>query len=333
MKQKKILVTGGAGFIGSAFIRLADSLGIQVAVVDKLTYAGDYTRIKGLKNIRFYKNDIGDKKSIAGILSREKPEAIIHFAAETHVDRSILDSAVFVNTNIAGVQNLMEAARVTNIKKYIHISTDEVYGEIKRGSFSESHPLEPNSPYAASKASADLLVKSYIRTYNFPAIIVRPSNNYGPWQYPEKLIPVVIYKAFHNLTIPVYAKGFNIREWLYVEDCAQAILTVLLKGTLGETYNIGSGCEERNIDVVNEILSIMKKPRTLIEFVKDRPGHDWRYSLNFSKIKKLGWKPKINFSEGIARTVLWNLENRAWLEDKVSYLRSYWKKVYKKGAQ
>ncbi len=318
MKPKKILITGGAGFIGSAFVRLTHALGMRLIVIDKLTYAGDMQRISGLGNIRFYKTDIRNKKAIADIFSREKPDTVVNFAAETHVDRSIADSEVFITTNIGGVHVLMEAARKAGTKRFIHISTDEVYGEIAQGAFRETHQLAPNSPYAASKASADMLVKSYIRTYGFPAIIVRPSNNFGPWQYPEKLIPVVITRAMQNQSVPVYAKGLNVREWLFVDDSARAILAVMTQGKLGECYNIGSGNERRNIDVVTAILDILEKPRSLIRYVADRPGHDLRYALDCAKVKKLGWKPRIDFNTGLHQTVQWYLQYRKWVIKKLT---------------
>ena len=210
------------------------------------------------------------------------------------------------------------------------LSTDEVYGEIEKGEFFERSQIKPNSPYSVSKAASDLLVQAYIRTYGFPGIIVRPSNNYGPWQYPEKFVPVIIYKALNNEKIPVYGKGINIREWLYVSDCANAIMAILNKGKTGEIYNIGSGNERKNIEVVSHILSILKKPANLIEFVKDRPGHDIRYSLNFDKIKKeMGWEPKIDFKNGMELTVSWFKNNYPWLEGRVKFTKNYWKKVYK----
>jgi len=311
----KILVTGGAGFIGSEFVRQAVSSGYKVIVADKLTYAGDPARLKEVEGeYKFYKADICDKKSIESIFKKENPDAVVHFAAETHVDRSIQDTTPFIETNIKGTQVLLDVARKYKIKKFIHISTEEVYGEIAKGKFTEDSLLRPNSPYAASKAAADLLIRSYIRTYGFPAIIVRPSNNYGPWQYPEKLIPLAIMKALRGQKIPVYSKGENIREWLYVSDCANAILLILEKGRTGEIYNVGSGQEKRNIDVVKRILKILGKPQGLIEFVKDRPGHDFRYSLNSSEIKKeLGWQAKVKFENGLENTVNWYLENESWI--------------------
>lgn len=325
----KILVTGGAGFIGSEFVRQGVNKGYKVIVVDKLTYAGDLERLKEIKEkFKFYKVDICNRNEINNIFKKEMPQVIVHFAAESHVDRSILNISTFIETNVKGTQVLLDVARKYNIKRFIHISTDEVYGDIKRGKFTEDSPLNPSSPYSASKAAADCLVKSYIRTYNFPAIIVRPSNNYGPWQYPEKFIPLAIYKVLNDKKIPVYARGLNKREWLYVCDCAEAIFCILRKARLGQIYNVGSGIEMRNIDTANEILKILNRPPRLIQFVKDRPGHDYRYALNCSKVKRIGWGRKVNFTEGIKKTVDWCESNNNWLVSKVKYLRLYWRKVY-----
>lgn len=333
-KLPKILVTGGAGFIGSAFVRLLLSRDcffqrLSLIVVDKLTYAGDLARISDAEGkCKFYKADIGNKKQIELIFKNEKPDILVNFAAETHVDRSILDADNFIETNIRGAQVLLETSRKYNLSRFIQVSTDEIYGDIEKGEFTEDSPLNPSSPYSASKAAADLLVKSYIRTFQLPAIIVRPSNNFGPWQYPEKFIPVVIYKAMRNEKIPVYGNGLNVREWLYVGDCADAILNIALRGRMGGIYNLGSGNERKNIDVAKEILKILGKPRGLIEYVNDRPGHDLRYSLNFSKIRKdLGWQPRITFEAGLIKTVNWYRNNTAWLEKKVKYLRNHWKDI------
>lgn len=338
-KRSKILVTGAAGFIGSAFARLViarreapkQSRFPGIVIVDNLTYAGDLKRLEGIKGkFKFFKADICDKKQIEAILKKEKPEVIVNFSAETHVDRSILGSDEFIKTNILGTQILLDASRKYGLKRFVHISTDEVYGDIKKGEFSERSLLNPSSPYSASKASADLLVKSYIRTFKFPAIICRPSNNYGPWQYPEKLIPVVIYKALKNERVPVYAKGLNVREWLYVDDCAGAILAIMDKGRIGEIYNIGSCVEKTNIEVVKRVLDLLDKPRSLVKFVQDRPGHDLRYCLDHSKISnELGWKPRVSFDEGIRKTVDWYANNLPWLEAKAKTLKSYWKRIYK----
>jgi len=312
----KIIVTGGAGFIGSEFVRQAVKQGYKVAVVDKLTYASDLQRLKEVKGkFKFYKTDICNQKRIASIFSEEKPEVVFNFAAETHVDKSIRNASPFIDTNVKGTQILLDVSRENKIKKFIHISTDEVYGEITQGQFSEIYPLKPSSPYAASKAAADLLIKAYIRTYGFPGIIARPCNNYGHWQYPEKLIPLVILKALKNQKIPIYGKGQNMREWLYVSDCIEAVLLILQKGRLGEIYNIGSSQEKKNIDIVRQILGILGKSQELIEFVEDRPGHDFRYFLNSEKIRsELCWNPKIRFDEGIKYTVQWYINNKKWLD-------------------
>jgi len=328
----KILVTGGAGFIGSAFVRqlLSGKQRVKFIVVDKLTYAGDLKRLSGVKGrFKFYKADIAVSSAIRKIFKKERPDTVVHFAAETHVDRSILDATAFLKTNIIGTQILLDAARECKVAKFIQISTDEVYGDIKKGKFTEDSPLKPNSPYAASKAAADMLIRSYIRTYKFPAIIVRPSNNYGPWQYPEKFIPVVIAKAGSFKKVPIFAQGFNKREWLYVTDCARAIELITKKGKIGEIYNITSGHESRNIDTAKSVLNSMGRPHRLIEYVRDRPGHDFRYCLDASKIKKIGWKARTDFREGVNRTIAWYMDNIDWLNTKTKYLSGYWSKVYK----
>ncbi len=328
--MKKIIVTGGAGFIGSEFIRQVVKLGYKVIVLDSISYAGDKNRLRDVaKDIAFHKVSINNALAVNALIKKEKPSFIVHFAAETHVDRSILDGQIFLKTNIIGTQVLLEAAREHGIEKFIHISTDEVYGDIEKGQFFEDTPFKPNSPYSVSKASADMLVSAYARTYNLPINIIRASNNYGPWQYPEKLLPVVIYKALNDQKIPVYGKGLNIREWLFVEDCARAVVAVMQKGKIGEVYNVGSGIEKCNIDVVKAVLKNLQKPETLIEFVKDRPGHDFRYSLNCDKLhKQLGWKPQYDFEKGLAQTIKWYVDNESWLNKKVSYLKEYWKAVY-----
>ncbi len=331
--MKKIFVTGGAGFIGSEFVRKGVKRGEKVSVIDKLTYAGDLKRIESVKSdISFYKCDITDRNSIEKILIKEKPDVIVHFAAESHVDRSIFEPFSFVETNIKGTAILLDAVKKLEIEKFINISTDEVYGELKReGKFRETSPLNPNSPYAVSKASADMMGRAYFRTYGIPIITVRASNNYGPWQYPEKLIPVIILKAYKNEKIPIYGKGENVREWLFVEDFVEAIFKIIYNGKIGEIYNVGSGFEKKNIDVAKTILSLMGKPYELIEFVEDRPGHDFRYSLSSEKIKKeLGWKPLISFEQGVKKTVEWYLSEIEWVIEKSKELQNLWKKVYKK---
>ncbi|WP_163328999.1 dTDP-glucose 4,6-dehydratase [Desulfurobacterium thermolithotrophum] len=327
----KLLVTGGAGFIGSEFVRQAIKKGLETIVVDKLTYAGDLERLKEVEDkISFYKADITNKEFMEHIFKAEKPDVVVHFAAESHVDRSILDATPFIETNVKGTQILLDVAKETGVNLFVNIATDEVYGELgEDGQFYEDTPLNPNSPYSVSKASADMLGRAYYRTYGLPVITVRPSNNYGYWQYPEKLIPVVILKALNNEPIPVYGTGENIREWLFVSDCAEAVFEIIEKGKPGEIYNVGSGEEKRNIDVVKSILQILNKPEDLITFVKDRPGHDFRYSLNTEKIEKeLGWKAKVKFEEGIEKTVKWYLDNLEWVNRKLEYLKDYWKKVY-----
>ena len=318
--SKRILVTGGAGFIGSEFVRAAVSRGYDVTVIDNLSYAGDMERLGDVgKKIRFFKADIADRESVGAIFKSFNPEAIVHWAAESHVDRSIVDASPFMETNVRGTQVLLDLSRKSAITKFINVSTDEVYGDLgATGQFIETTPLNPSSPYSVSKASADMLGRAYFRTYGLPVVTVRPSNNYGPWQYPEKLIPVVVLKALNDEKVPVYARGENIREWLYVEDCTRAVFEILDWGTPGDIYNIGSGQERKNIDVVKAILEILGKSEDLIEFVKDRPGHDFRYSLNASKIRdNLGWQAKIRFEEGIEKTVKWYAENIEWTRRKL----------------
>jgi dTDP-glucose 4,6-dehydratase len=253
-------------------------------------------------------------------LKSARPDAVVHWAAESHVDRSIADAAPFLETNVAGTQVLLDAAKDHGVMRFINISTDEVYGDLgKDGQFYEETPLNPSSPYSVSKASADMLGRAYHRTYGLPVITVRPSNNYGHWQYPEKLIPVVIMKALGNEKVPVYAKGENVREWLFVSDCAEAVFQIMEKGEAGEIYNVGSGEEKKNIDVVKTILDLLGKPEDLIEFTKDRPGHDFRYSLNSGKMKReLSWRSRTLFSEGIKKTVQWYVEHMDWVRSKLS---------------
>jgi dTDP-glucose 4,6-dehydratase len=318
--MKKLLVTGGAGFIGSEFVRQGVQRRYTVTVIDKLSYAGDMKRINGIEGkLTFHAADITDRKSVQDIMKSEKPDTVVHWAAESHVDRSIADASPFLETNVAGTQVLLDAAKDYGVKQFINISTDEVYGDLgKDGKFYESTPLNPSSPYSVSKASADMLGRAYQRTYGLPVITVRPSNNYGPWQYPEKLIPVIVMKAMNNEKVPVYAKGENVREWLFVSDCADAVFQIMEKGETGEIYNIGSGEEKRNIEVVKTVLALLKKPEDLIEFTKDRPGHDFRYSLNSDKIKgQLGWRCRVTFSEGLERTVRWYVENMDWVRSKL----------------
>ncbi|MFH1622509.1 MAG: dTDP-glucose 4,6-dehydratase [Candidatus Omnitrophota bacterium] len=331
-RKNKILVTGGAGFIGSEFVRLVIKKGYRPVVVDSLTYAGDLKRLNEVKGrYKFCKIDICDKNKLEKVFRKEKPSVVVHFAAATHVDRSIVSPGTFINTNIKGTQNLLDISRNIKIDKFVYVSTDEVYGEIKKGSFYENSPIVANSPYAVSKAAADMFVRAYYRTYKMPVVVARPCNNYGPWQYPEKLIPVVIMSAINKKKIPVYGKGLNVREWLYVSDCAEAIFTIFRKGKIGEAYNIGSGKEKKNLDLVKLICKILdrvkplnssktktKSYKYLISFVKDRPGHDLRYSLNSNKIyRKLGWKAKANFNSSLEKTIGWFVANKKWWLNKI----------------
>lgn len=314
----KMLVTGGAGFIGSEFVR-QNAAKFKILVVDKLTYAGDRERLKSvIKNIKFYKIDIAKPKQLELVFKKEKPSVVIHFAAQSHVDRSIANNLPFIESNVTGTQNLVDLSLKYRIKRFIHISTDEVYGDSKsnRSRFKETAPLLPNNPYSATKAAAEFIVRSAVRTYSLPAIIVRPANNYGPWQFPEKFIPVIILKALKNQPIPVYGQGRQIREWLHISDCARGILTIIKKGAVGEIYNIGSNFECDNLTTARTILEFMDKPESLIKFVKDRPGHDFRYGVNCMKIKKLGWSPEIKYSNGLKTTIDWYRHNSQWTHAK-----------------
>jgi len=311
----KLLVTGGLGFIGSNFIRymLTKHDNIQIINLDKLSIGSNPANLRDVEKderYQFIKGNVTNKKLVENLVS--KADAIVNFAAETHVDRSIADPWPFLHSNTIGAITLFEAAKKYG-KRIVHISTDEVYGDITEGSFTEEDRLKPSSPYSASKAAADLFAQAYHRTYNLDIIMIRCTNNYGPYQFPEKLIPKTIIRALHGLPIPVYGKGTNIRDWIYVQDFCEAIDLIVRKGKIGETYNVSAGNELRNIDVVKTILNIMGKPENLITFVEDRPGHDIRYSLNSSKIRKeLGWKPKHNFEEALRTTVDWYVENEQW---------------------
>ncbi|MDR6878732.1 dTDP-glucose 4,6-dehydratase [Bacillus sp. 3255] len=314
----KILVTGGAGFIGSNFVHymLDRYSNYKIINLDALTYAGNLenlTSIQDNSNYTFVKGDITDA-GLVNSLFEQGIDTVVHFAAESHVDRSILEPDVFVKTNVLGTQVLLEAARKFNIKKFVHVSTDEVYGTLgETGLFTEETPLSPNSPYSASKAGSDLLVRSYHETFGLPVNITRCSNNYGPYQFPEKLIPLMIANALGNKSLPVYGDGLNIRDWLYVEDHCSAIDLVLHKGIDGEVYNIGGNNERTNIQIVQTILRELGKPESLIQYVKDRPGHDRRYGIDATKItRELGWAPKHNFETGIHETIRWYLDYQDW---------------------
>ncbi|MBA7527155.1 dTDP-glucose 4,6-dehydratase 2 [subsurface metagenome] len=306
----KILVTGGLGFIGSNFARnMVDKA--EIIVGDALKYGSNEDNLKDL-DYKFVKGDICDYDLMAGLV--KGVDAIVNFAAETHVDRSISNPYAFIESNVLGTYTILEAMRKVNPEvKLVHISTDEVYGDVKEGSFKENDMLKPSSPYSASKASATMFVLAYVRTYGLNAIITRCTNNYGPYQFPEKLIPKAIIRAKLNMKIPIYGTGKNVRDWIYVKDHCEAISLVLGKGEKGEIYNISSGEEKTNLGVVREILGIIDKNEDdLIEFVEDRPGHDIRYSLDSSKIRELGWKPKHRFKEGLKETVEWYLSNEWW---------------------
>ena len=321
--MKKIIVTGGLGFIGSNLIDLLLKKNFFVINIDKATYSSNYYNVKEFKKskkYKFIKLDIKNKK-LEDILFKYKPNGIFNLAAETHVDRSIDNPDSFIQSNIVGVYNLLESFKnfsKKNKSKLIHISTDEVYGDILTGRSDEKYPYQPSSPYAASKAASDHLVSSYVRTYNLPAIVTNCSNNYGPKQHPEKLIPKLIYNIFNNKPLPIYGKGTNSREWIYVKDHCEALIKVFLKGKIGEFYNIGSNKNLNNLEVTKELLKNSRKSIKLgnkvkINFVKDRPGHDIRYALNSNKIKKkLGWQPKTNFSKGIKLTLDWYLKNKSY---------------------
>ena len=314
----KILITGGAGFIGSNFVRyiLEKYPDYEIINLDALTYCGNLENLSEVENnpnYRFVKGDITDKELINDLISDK--DYVLNFAAETHVDRSIEDPEIFIKSNILGTQVLLEAAKKYKIQKFLQISTDEVYGTLKRGYFTEDTPLAPNSPYSASKAGADLMVRAYHETYNLPVNITRCSNNYGPYQFPEKLIPLMISNALEEKPLPVYGDGLNIRDWLHVYDHCKAIDLVLHYGRTGDIYNIGGNNEKKNIEIVKLILEILEKPETLITYVEDRLGHDRRYAIDSSKIQKeLGWKPSYNFKEGIQETIQWYVDNRKWWE-------------------
>jgi dTDP-glucose 4,6-dehydratase len=320
----RLMVAGGAGFIGSNFIHylLKNYDDIDVVNYDKLTYAGNPDNLKDIKDnprYTFVKGDICNAELVADIV-KKGIDQIINFAAESHVDRSITDPEVFIKTDILGSFTLLEACRKFDVERYVQISTDEVYGSIKKGSSKENDLLNPSSPYSSSKASADLLVNSYFMTYNVPVLITRSSNNFGPYQYPEKLIPLFIINALHNKFLPVYGDGLQVRDWLYVEDNCKAIDLVRKKGTVGEKYNVGADNEHTNMEITNIILKELKKLASLIKHVEDRPGHDRRYSLDSSKIKKLGWKAEQSqdFENTMKQTIQWYVKNEWW-----------WKKLIK----
>ncbi|KMQ52007.1 dTDP-glucose 4,6-dehydratase [Chitinispirillum alkaliphilum] len=324
--MKTVLVTGGAGFIGSNFVSqmLENRNDYFIVNFDALTYAGNLDNLRSVEkkdNYKFIKGDICDKLTVESMFSEYDFDFVVHFAAESHVDRSIEGPDQFVKTNVLGTQILLHAAKEAwkssfENKRFVHVSTDEVYGTLgAEGYFTEDTPISPNSPYSASKAGSDLLVRSYYETFGFPGIITRCSNNYGPFQYPEKLIPLMIINAMNDKSLPVYGDGLNVRDWLHVSDHCSAVETVMLKGKPGSVFNIGGNNEKQNIFIVKEILKVLQKPESLISYVEDRLGHDRRYAIDASRIKdELGWIPKISFEEGIKTTIQWYKENQWWWE-------------------
>lgn len=339
-----ILVTGGAGFIGSNFIfyLLRHRPDDRVICVDALTYAGNLSTLSSVmqdQRFRFYRADICDREAIGEIFQKERPDVVVNFAAESHVDRSILDPSAFLRTNIFGASVLMDTSLQYGVSRYHQVSTDEVYGDLPLDKpelmFTETTPLRTSSPYSASKASADLLAQAYFRTYGLGVTISRCSNNYGPYHFPEKLIPLMIINALNDRPLPVYGKGENVRDWLYVEDHCAAIDLILRKGREGEVYNIGGHNERKNIDIVRLICGELNKPESLIEFVDDRKGHDLRYAIDPHKIEtELGWRSKVSFDEGIRKTIQWYLENRGWWQTILSgEYQDYYRMMYGKSDE
>jgi len=332
---RTILVTGGAGFIGSHFIRflLRRHPGVHLINLDKLTYAGNLDNLRDVENdprYEFVHGDIRDREVVREILSRV--QGVVHFAAETHVDRSILDAGEFVLTDVYGTFVLLDSLKAApRVEFFLHFSTDEVYGSRGEGFFAEDDPLNPSSPYAASKAGADRLAYAYHVTYGLPVIILRPSNNFGPNQYPEKFIPLFTTQAIEGRPLPLYGKGTNVRDWLYVEDCCRAVELVISRGKKGEVYNVGAGNEVRNIDVAERICDLLDKPRSLIQFVPDRLGHDRRYALDCAKLHSLGWKPEAKFDEALASTVRWYREHEDWwrkIKDRSADFQAFYRSNY-----
>ncbi len=332
----KILATGGAGFIGSNFIRflLRGRKEYQIINLDKLTYAGNLENLADLNqspNYEFVRGDICDGKLMDRLLG-DRVEGVVNFAAESHVDRSLYEPDVFIQTNVVGVQILLHAGLRHKIKKFVQVSTDEVYGSlgVQDPKFREDFPLAPNSPYSASKAAGDLLARSYFKTYGFPAVVTRCSNNYGPYQFPEKLIPLFVTNAIENRPLPVYGDGLNVRDWIHVEDHCRALELVLEKGKPGEIYNVGGEAERTNLEITKHILQIIEKPESLMHYVTDRPGHDRRYAIDFSKIEKeIGWKPLYSLEEGLQQTVRWYMDHEDWWRRiKSGAYREFYEKHY-----
>jgi len=330
----KLFVTGGAGFIGSNFIRhlLTSKTGITIVNFDKLTYAGNLKNLIEVAqhpNYSFFRGDICDAKAVEEAM--QGCESVVHFAAESHVDRSIYEPASVIETNVTGTFVLLQVSRRVGIRRFVHVSTDEVYGEMKPGEYSdENHKLSPSSPYSASKASSDLLVRSYVRTYGFPGVITRASNNYGPYQFPEKLLPMLIANAMEDKPLPIYGDGKQERDWLHVEDHCRGIQAVLEDGRIGEVYNIGGTDIEENLSMAKRVLRALGKPENLLTHVKDRPGHDHRYALDCRKIEtELGWRPQIELAKGLEQTIEWYRTNTSWVEDvRGGEYRRYYEKYY-----
>ncbi len=327
-----VLVTGGAGFIGSNLVRLllAERPDWRIVNLDKLTYAGNAENLadlEGSPRYRFVRGDICDGGLVAELFRGEEIDAVMHLAAESHVDRSILAPSIFIETNVRGTQVLLEAAREFGAKRFLQVSTDEVYGSLgPTGLFTERTPLEPSSPYSASKAASDLLALAYHHTFGLPVVVTRCSNNYGPYQFPEKLIPLMIANAVRDLPLPVYGDGMNVRDWIHVEDHGRGLLAALEHGQAGQVYNLGASSERRNIDIVKQVLRLVGKTEELVQYVKDRPGHDRRYAIDATKAAaELGWRPRHQFEDALAATVRWYLERRAWWERIISgeYLKYY----------
>ena len=330
-----VLVTGGAGFIGSNFVRLLlAQTEHRVVNLDALTYAGNLENLKDVEQdprYAFVRADIAEPEQVRAAFEQHAPDAVVHFAAESHVDRSVLDAGAFVRTNVVGTQVLLDVARARGVEKFVHVSTDEVYGSLgPTGLFREDTPLQANSPYSASKAGSDLLVRAAVHTHGFPAVTTRCSNNYGPFQFPEKLIPLMIANALEDQPLPVYGDGKNVRDWIYVTDHCEGILAVLERGGVGEVYNLGGNAEMENIEVVTQILGRLGKPDSLIRYVTDRPGHDRRYAMDIEKIRReLGWEPRYTFAQGLAETVDWYVAQRPWWERvRSGAYRDYYERQY-----
>lgn len=334
--MSSVLVTGGCGFIGSTFIRwlLEDDPEARIVNFDKLTYAGNLENLAAVAEADRYEfrlGDIADRERVDGLLEEFEIDAIVNFAAESHVDRSILDSTPFIQTNIVGTQVLIDAARAAGTGRFVQVSTDEVYGSLgATGAFTEQTPLAPNSPYAASKTAADLLVRAAVHTHGFPGVVTRCSNNYGPYQFPEKLIPLFISNALDHQSLPVYGDGENVRDWIHVDDHCRGIAAVLRQGEPGDIYNFGGRAEMSNIGLTRRLLELLDRPESLIRFVPDRPGHDQRYAIDCSRAEtQLGWKPTVSFDEGLAATVEWYLQNGDWVERvRSGAYREYYRQQY-----